>query len=267
MRLGGHLPSATPLATADEVGADAIQIHLSSPRTWAPPRRRDDAEALARSGRLVAVHAPYLINPASPDPVVRDRSHGLLQATLDEAARCGAGAVVVHAGSAGADGTVDEGIARWVEAWPRLATDLPLLLENTASGVASPGRHLEDVARLFDALDAVPGGPPRGACLDTAHAFAGDPSCADDPGAWAARFAEVTGGVPVAHVNGSAVPAGAGRDRHANLGDGHLPLEAIRAMLAAVRPDAALLETPGYGETRRRDLGVLAFVAEVLDRR
>lgn len=267
MRIGGHLLSSEPLATADELGVDLIQIHVSSPRTWKAPRPRPDAADLARSGRVVAVHAPYLCNPASGDPTVRERSRVLLQQTLDAAAEVGAHGVVVHAGQAGAGGTIDAAIARWVDLLPRLDSDVPLLVENIASGRASVGRHLDSIAALFAALRDCHASVRLGACLDTAHAFAADPAAARDPGTWVAKFAAATGGVDLVHVNDSAAPAGSGRDRHANLGAGLMGLTVIAEMLGAAGASAAVLETPGYDDRRTQDLEILRYLVATAPRR
>lgn len=260
MRIGGHLPSKDPLETADRLGIDVVQIHVSSPRTWQAPRPRADAEELARSGRIIAVHAPYLCNPASADPVVRERTALLLQQTLDVAVTVNAGGVVVHAGQAGAKGTVDEGIERWVELLPTLQGRTPLLIENTASGQASLGRHLDSIAALFAALRSTYSTMRVGACLDTAHAFAADPAAEKDPAGWVERFADITGGVDLVHVNDSAAPAGSGRDRHANLGAGRMGLATVGDMIAAARAPAALLETPGYDDRRVQDVEILRYL-------
>jgi deoxyribonuclease-4 len=260
MRLGGHLPSKDPLRTADELGIDIVQIHVSSPRTWQGPRPRDDAAELAASGRVVAVHAPYLCNPASGDPTVRERSRVLLQQTCDAAAEVRAGGVVVHAGQAGVGGSLDAAVERWIDLVDRLDTEVPLLIENTASGQASVGRHIAGIAGLFQALRSAGTTMRVGACLDTAHAFAADPAAADDPAGWVQAFAAATGGIDLVHVNDSAAPAGSGRDRHANLGAGVMGLTRIAAMLGAAGAPAAVLETPGYDDERRRDLEILRYV-------
>lgn len=260
MRLGGHLPTRDPLGTADELGFDAIQIHVSSPRTWQGPRPHGDAAELAASGRVVAVHAPYLCNPASADQIVRERTEALLQETIDAAAAVGAGGVVVHAGQAGIRGTVDEGIERWTALLPRLRGDVPLFIENTASGRASVGRYLEGIAALFAALRCCSASMRIGACLDTAHAFAADPAVADDPGGWVRAFVDATGGVDLIHVNDSLAPAGSGRDRHANLGAGVMGLSMLAEMIAAARAPAAIVETPGYDERRVQDLEILRYL-------
>lgn len=260
MHIGGHLPSKDPLEGADRLGIDVIQIHVSSPRTWQAPRPRADAEELARSGRIIAVHAPYLCNPASADPVVRKRTALLLQQTIDVAATIRAGGVVVHAGQGGAKGTVDEGIERWVELLPTLRGVTPLLIENTASGQASLGRHLDSIAALFAALRSTDSAMRIGACLDTAHAFAADPAAEKDPAGWVEQFVAAVGGVDLVHVNDSAAPAGSGRDRHANLGAGVMGLATLGDMIAAARAPAAVLETPGYDDRRVQDVEILRYL-------
>lgn len=238
-----------------------LQLHLSSPRTWQHPIHRDDASELRRSERVVSVHAPYLCNPASADLQVRERTAALLQATLDAAATVGAGGVVVHAGSAGVQGSIDDAVTRWCELLPRLHGMVPLWIENTASGNASVGRHLDSVAQLFTALRDLPSAQIRiGACLDTAHAYVADAAAADKPGEWVRRFVEATGGVDLIHVNDSAAPAGSGRDRHANLGAGVMGLACLAEMIAAAQAPAAVIETPGEDERRAQDIEILRYM-------
>ena len=258
MRLGTSVRAKQPLADADAVGADLLQIHLSAPRNWRDPVGRADAAALASSGRVASVHSPYLVNPASPNPEVRERSWHCLQVELEACPTVAAGGLVVHAGQAGADGTVDQAIERWVDGIDALCGDVPLLVENTASGVAAPGRHLDDWIRLVTVLREA-ARVPVGVCLDTCHAFAGDPAAAADPTGWVTEVRERLGGIDLLHVNDSAVEAGGGRDNHASLGDGEMG-DALAAMVLASNAPAALLETPGDDDRRRADLAWLAEV-------
>ena len=62
------------------------------------------------------------------------------------------------------------------------------------------------------------------------------------------------------HANDSEFPLGEHRDRHTNIGEGHIGVEGFRAILAesAVRnAAAALVETPGDVEAHRRDIETL----------
>ena len=224
---------------------------------WKGPRTRFDADELRRSRRVVSAHAPYLCNPASPDPLVRVRTETLLRQTLDAASAVGARGVVVHAGHAGPSGAIDAGIERWVDLLARLESSVPLWIENTASGRSSPGRLLDDLRRLFTAIRSSSPRLTVGCCLDVAHAFAGDPTAHEEPDEWVRGLVDAAGRIDLVHVNDSGVDAGAGRDRHANLGLGRMGLGTIGAMVVAAGAPAAVLETPGGISHRRQDLAIL----------
>lgn len=263
MRVGTHVPAADPIGGATRAGADVVQLHLSAPLQWRAPRRRDDAEALREADLVGAVHAPYLCNPASADPLVRERTTRVLQQTLDEAARVGARGVIVHAGHAAGGGTMADALARWLETAGPLRSDVRLLVENTASGTTAPGRHLQDIVALFERLRGAELAVPIGACLDTCHAFAGDATAADDPTGWVDAFAAAAGGIDVVHVNDSRAPAGGGRDLHARLGEGEIPSATMAAMLAAAAAHgahSAILETPGDLVAKREEIAMLRDV-------
>lgn len=260
MLVGSHVPAKDPLIRAGTVGSDVVQLHLSAPVQWRAPKQRADAADLLAAGRVAAVHAPYLCNPASADPVVRQRTATMLQQTLDEAARCGARGVIVHAGHAAGGGTIEDALDRWSEVAASLHSDVPLLIENTAAGRTAPGRHLTDIIRLFERLGRADLAVPIGSCLDTCHAWAGDPEAAADPAAWVATFADAAGGIDLLHVNDSRDPPGAGRDRHANLGDGEIGLDTLEAMVLAAAEagaPAAIVETPSGGDAHARDIALI----------
>jgi len=65
--VGAHVDPSSPLETAEAIGADSVQIFLSDPQGWRKPPERPDAAALRASSVDIYVHAPYLINVASPN--------------------------------------------------------------------------------------------------------------------------------------------------------------------------------------------------------
>jgi len=245
------------LERAAERHCAIAQCFVSSPRTWKTnPIVAPDPEVLAalraRLGvEVVVVHASYLINLASPDRQLRTRSVELLRWTMEAAATIGADAVVVHAGASRGEPPqvarerVREGLVRVLAA----TTRVELLVENPASGeVAS---SIEGLASLLEGLD-----PARtGACLDTQHLFAAGIALTDS----AAREEVVTrmleADLPLRlwHLNDSLSACGSHRDRHANLGEGAIGLEALVALVADPRlPEAdAVLEVPGAGQGPR----------------
>ncbi|MES4792727.1 MAG: deoxyribonuclease IV, partial [Chloroflexota bacterium] len=166
--IGAHVSSEDPLGRAAATGADCVQIFLSNPQSWKPPAPREDAEQLRRSGVPIYVHAPYLVNLASPNNRIRIPSRKILQQCCEAAAAVGARAVVVHGGHVEADADIEGGIARWVKALEQLETDVPVYLENTAGGDHAMARRFDVLARLWERI--APFGV--GFCLDTCHSHA-----------------------------------------------------------------------------------------------
>lgn len=248
MRIGAHVPSADPLTEASTRDADVVQVFLSAPRMWKPPKERQDAAVLAASEVPIYVHAPYLVNVASPNPRVRHPSRSALQATCDAAERIGAAGVVVHGGHVGADADETIGIAHWVKTFAQLETDVPVLIENTAGGQHAMARYVETIARLFDALAEI----DVGFCFDTCHAHAAGEDLTDV----IERVRAATGRIDLVHANDSKDEPGSGRDRHANLGAGMIEEDTLVAMIAAA--DApVVVETPGGDAAQRDDIAWL----------
>src|SRR5437588_217301 len=135
MRLGRHMPlNARPVKAAEiaqQLGCTAIQIFASNPTGWRPPAG-DAATSLAFAQAAhrcgldpVVIHAPYLINLASPDDFIWEKSVSLLRWTLQRAPLLGATSVVFHTGSHRGSG-VEAGIAR-------IAEGIALILPETPS--------------------------------------------------------------------------------------------------------------------------------------
>ncbi|HEX2038250.1 MAG TPA: deoxyribonuclease IV [Acidimicrobiales bacterium] len=254
VRQTGGLEAA--LARGEERGLEVVQVFTQSPRRWAPTSR--DAEVLAalaarqRASPVVQAwvcHATYLINLASPDPVVWQRSRDCLTENLRVASGIGALGLVVHVGSHLGAGLPDRlpGIVEAVRHALDAAPDgCPLLLENAAGAGGTVGRTVEELAVVIDALD---GDERVGVCLDSQHLWAfGTPADMDS------LLGELDRAVGLErlqclHLNDSVVPFGAGRDRHANLGEGTIGDSALAAFLGhpAVQHLPVLMEFAGFG--------------------
>jgi len=234
-RIGAHVPSIHPLEEAAERGADLVQVFLSNPQSWKKPAPRADAAALRAASIPIVVHAPYLINVASPNNRVRIPSRTILADTLEAAAGVGAAAVVVHGGHVGDDEDPAVGFERWRKALEAVDRPVRVLIENTAGGGNAVLRDLGHLGPLWEAI----GHLGVGVCLDTCHAWA----AGEDLGSAVERVRAATGGVDLLHCNDSRDPAGSGRDRHTNLGRGLIPT----GLLAAVAAEAGapiVVETP-----------------------
>jgi deoxyribonuclease-4 len=233
--IGAHVKTEDPLSTAEATGSGCIQLFLSDPQGWKKPQPREDAEQLKASPMPVYVHAPYIVNLASPDNRIRIPSRKVLQQTMDAAATVGATAVIVHGGHVGNDDDVEVGIERWVKAMEALETDVPLYLENTAGGDHAMARHFDTIARLWDAI--APYGV--GFCLDTCHAHAAGEAMADA----AQRIKEITGRVDLVHANDSKDGHGSGRDRHEHLGEGKIDAGLLVEVIRNAGAPAIICET------------------------
>ena len=78
MKIGAHVKMDDPFAGVDATGADLVQIFLGDPQSWKKPAPRADAEALRGWDVPVYVHAPYLVNLASPNNKIRIPSRKIL---------------------------------------------------------------------------------------------------------------------------------------------------------------------------------------------
>lgn len=249
--IGAHVEPDQPLVQAAKLGAGAVQIFLSNPQDFRKPQPRDDAEELKDSPVRIYVHAPYLINVASPNNRVRVPSRKILQDTCDAAAAVGATAVIVHAGHAEDD--IDEGIGRWKRTLEIVRSQVPILIENTAGGHNAMARRFDVLKKLWDAV----AGSGAGFCLDTCHTHAAGEQTATA----VERIKSITGRIDLLHCNDSKDPAGSGRDRHQNLGEGLIGRDVLVDMIRAAGAPV-ICETPGDGIA-----GDLEIVREAVNRR
>jgi deoxyribonuclease IV len=257
--LGAHVSSAGGVrnapARAAVLDSVVLQLFTKQPSRWAEPELTADESAAFRSEqrrhgvRAVAAHDSYLINLATPDPVLHRRSLDSFRAELVRCARLGIPAVVSHPGNA-TDGDVPGGIARNADALVRSLEEVPrvkVLLETTAGAGRVLGASFEGLAAL---LDRVPARLQRrvGVCFDTCHVWAAG---YDLRNAWddvIARFDDAIGvaRIRLFHLNDSVAPCGSRRDRHAHIGTGALGDEPFRRLLLDPRfgDVPKLLETP-----------------------
>jgi deoxyribonuclease-4 len=294
VRIGIHTSIAHgfsgSLESASKLGCNALQIFSASPRMW--PRigsRILDSDAAAfRAKRAelglgpLVIHANYLINLASSDPVMRVRS---IQAFHDEMVRgvaLSADYLVVHPGSCcgktpGRGKTMAQALRDVAQAIRQAARGVRLcgkfgdlrdcrlrvLLENTSGMGMAIGSRFEELKAIMDGAPEL----PLGVCLDTAHAFHAGYDIRSEAGlAQTIAALDRTVGltrVAVLHVNDSKTPFASRVDRHEHIGRGKIGLEAFRRILNHPRLSANssggcpgrafLLETPidAPGDDRR----------------
>jgi deoxyribonuclease IV len=240
--IGAHVHDGDPLEAALAMGADVVQFFLGDPQGWkAPvlPGEPDQVRAsFADAGIGAYVHAPYVINVASPNNRIRIPSRKILGQQLAAAASIGARGLIVHGGHVTAGVDPAEGYDSWRKAVERIERPLPMLIENTAGGDGAMARSLDAIARLWDAVGDAPGGEV-GFCLDTCHAY----SAGEDLATIVDKIKAITGRIDLVHGNNSRDGFGSGRDRHADLPSGQIdPALIVDVVRAAGAP--VVCETP-----------------------
>jgi deoxyribonuclease-4 len=258
--LGAHVSTAggcrnAPGRAAD-IGATAIQVFTKQPNRWAEVELSDEECDLYRGGMhthgvgYANAHDSYLINLASADPVLRDRSLAAFKAELRRADRLGLDALVTHPGNA-TDGDMARGLAQNAalieEAIVEVGGTVTVLLETTAGSGKVIGSRFEELAEMIERVS--PANRHRVAvCLDTCHVYAAGYDLVGDYDGVMARFADVIGldRLHLFHLNDSATPFASKRDRHAGIGEGSLGELPFRRIMTDPRFAATpkVIETP-----------------------
>jgi deoxyribonuclease IV len=235
MLIGAHVSSAGSLARAVERGVErgarGIQIFNQSPRMWRPTAYGEEdfqafREAIeATEIDAVLIHAVYLLNCASEDPEMREKTLASLIQSLRVGQGIGAVAVVLHPGSA-KGGDLKEAIGRAGQVIREALAQTEgcaLHLEDTAGAGGTLGRSFEELAAL---LEAAGGSRRLGVCLDSCHLLASGYDIRTAAGLTATvdEFDRIVGleRLGSLHCNDSMTPLGSNRDRHAILGQGEL---------------------------------------------
>lgn len=281
--LGAHQSIAGGYHRAVEravaAGCECLQIFTKSSNRWQSPPLTDEQvsqfqAALLRSPvRRVIGHTAYLINVASPDSALWQKSLESLADEYERADRLGLEALVLHPGSAVSQ-DADAAIRRVAEAINRLFDRFPrarplLLLETTAGQGSTLGSSFEELAAIIELTEQ---SHRLGVCWDTCHMLAADYPL-DTPDGWNATvrwFHRVVGleRLRAVHLNDSRTPRGSRVDRHEHIGRGHIGLETFRRLLHDPRVNhlPMFLETPKGNHDDGRDWDVvnLAVLRDLL---
>lgn len=279
-RIGAHTPTTGGMAKrsieyAKTTGAEVIQVFASSPRMWAMPAAKPDLDEAfkLKAAELdihTYVHAPFLINLGSPTEATYLNSLASTAYSLQRGADIGALGVVIHTGSAVDVTYVDqawkqihEGMMPILNA---LSDDAPfLLLEPTAGQGQSLVKKLDDLEKYLTALEYH---PKVGICLDTCHVFAAGHDISVEGGMTATidLLIEIAGveRFKLVHANDSMDICGALKDRHQNIGDGHIGVKAFAELLAhpAIANVPLVLETPGMEEKHTIEVALLKKIRD-----
>lgn len=267
--IGGHVSVAGGLAKGGlaymaDIGAEMIQVFVTNPRGWAlTPGKPDQDKLLAESGVETYIHVPYLANFGSPNPETLASSVEVVRHTLRRGADIAAKGVVVHTGSAVSQPR-DDAMRQVREHLLPLLDEIPdggpdLLLEPMAGQGAMLCARVEDLEPYLEALEWH---PRAGVCFDTCHAFAAGHDLAADDGVRDTLdllHKIAPGRLKLIHANDSKDVCGSKKDRHENIGAGHIGARAFAELMR--HPVAAgvplCIETPGKADKHREDIVLL----------
>lgn len=265
--LGAHVSIAGGVELAPargaSIGCTAIQIFTKNQMQWtAPPlspaaiERFHQSVAQASLAAVVA-HDGYLINLASPDKQLLEKSRAAFADEMMRAQQLQLSALIFHPGSHKGIGE-EAGIQLIAESLTALLAQYPqyqprLLLETTAGQGTNLGYSFQQLRHI---IDRVPHSEQLGVCLDTCHAFAAGYDIRTQAAyeQTLGEFDRIVGleKLGAIHLNDSLKAPGSRVDRHAPIGEGQIGLDGFRYLMndERLRKIPKILEIPG---------GLLAF--------
>ena len=258
--VGAHVSSSggifNAIANAEEIEAEAFQIFPSNNRTWRKTNHKPEAIAKFKQLREASAigevwfHNIYLPNLATDDAEQLEKSVDSVVNALTVADAVDAEGVVMHTGShrgRGLDAVLDQVVDTLSRILEESPGDAVLALENAAGQGGVIGGTFAELGAILNAV----GSPRLHVCFDTCHAFAAGYNIADRE-AMKAVVREFDGEIGldhlvVVHANDSKMELGGNRDRHENIGDGHIGADGLRVAMAepAFQGRTWLLEVPG----------------------
>lgn len=274
--LGVHCSAAGGVINAfdeaEKLGINAFQVFTKNQRQWKEKVIGDEEGESFRERRksqgVVSVfsHAMYLINLASKDPMLKERSHAALVGELRRCHVLGLDFTVLHPGSA-VDQTREEAIERIAEGL-RFALDqtkgssVKILLENMAGQGSTVGGQFRDLRAISDLV----GSDRIGFCFDTCHAFAAGYDIRTESGIKDA-FAEWDETIGMQHItcfhlNDSVGKLGSRLDRHTHIGHGEIGDAPFAYIMRNFPSVTKVIETPKVDDWDEKNLKKLRSFLE-----
>ncbi|GEP84718.1 endonuclease IV [Staphylococcus piscifermentans] len=203
----------------------------------------------------IVVHAPYIINIANTQkPHVFELGVDFLQKEIERTEAIGAKDIVLHPGSHVGAGS-EAGIKKIIEGLNEVLTnenDVRIALETMAGKGSEVGRTFEELAQIIDGVNH---NERLSICFDTCHTHDAGYKVKDDFDSVLEEFDKIIGldRIKVLHVNDSKNEIGAHKDRHENIGFGHIGFDALNYIVhhEVFEDIPKILETPFVGEDKK----------------
>lgn len=278
--IGSNVPARggfhTGFLWGDKWECECIQIYITLSRQW-EVTELTQKEAIQfktawknSSVKQVVVHVPFLVNLASPNKEVWQKSIDRLITEISRAEKFGVSFLVLHPGSCG-DLTKEEGIKRITQALDIVFQNferpsVKVLLETMAGQGTMLGSSFEEIAEI---LEKAASPEFLGVCFDTGHVFmAGyDLRSYDGYEAVLEEFDKIISLKKIGcfHLNDSKTKLGSRNDRHACIGEGELGLQVFHALLRDRRfsDTPKILEIPERDERSKDNLELLRKLSQI----
>lgn len=269
-KVGCHLSSSNGYLamgkTALEIGANTFQFFTRNPRGGAAkPISQKDVDAylkLAEENDIgpIVAHAPYTLNACAADERIREFAFEVMSDDLKRLEYTPNSYYNFHPGSHVQQG-VEKGIELICDLLNRILSpeqSTLVLLETMAGKGSEIGRSFEELRTIIDNVEL---SQQLGVCLDTCHIWDGGYDIVSDLDGVIVEFDNVIGlnRLKAIHLNGSLNTLAAHKDRHAKLGEGQLPVDAIARVInhPKLRDLPFLLETPNELDGYAKEIALL----------
>jgi deoxyribonuclease IV len=266
LKIGSHVSMSGKkmlLASSEEAvsyGANTFMIYTGAPQNT---RRKKIEDLNIEAGRKhmeengideIVVHAPYIINIGNTtNPDTFDLGVRFLRSEIERTEAIGAKQIVLHPGAHVGAGA-EEGIKKIVEGLNEVLTgkeNLQIALETMAGKGSECGRSFEELAMI---MEGVVHNDKLSVCFDTCHTHDAGYNIIEDFDGVLNDFDKIIGldRLRVLHINDSKNPCGASKDRHENIGFGHIGFEALSYIVhhPQLTDIPKILETPFVGEDK-----------------
>ena len=255
--LGAHLSCAKGFLhmgkEAKGAGMNTMQFFLRNPR-GASAKPLDETDAAALRAFLtendfapVVAHAPYTLNPCSPDDRVRELAGEMLADDLRRMEYLPGNFYNFHPSSR-LKQPLDTAVDAIAGLLNRLLTPemhTTVLLETMAGKGSEVGGSFSELRAILDRVDLQ---DKVGVCLDTCHVWDAGYDIAEDLDGVLEKFDREIGleKLSFVHLNDSLNPCGSHKDRHALLGKGEIGMDALCRVVTHLRLRQLpfVLETP-----------------------
>ncbi len=266
LKLGSHVSMSGKkmlLAASEEAvsyGANTFMIYTGAPQNTRRKKIEDlnieaGIEHMKANGiDEIVVHAPYIINIGNTtNPDTFALGVRFLRSEIERTEAIGAGQIVLHPGAHVGAGS-EAGIKKIIEGLNEVLTgqeNLQIALETMAGKGSECGRSFEEIAEI---INGVTHNDRLSVCFDTCHTHDAGYEIARDFDGVLNEFDKIVGldRLKVLHINDSKNERGASKDRHENIGFGHIGFKALNYIVhhPQLEDIPKILETPYVGEDK-----------------